>query len=399
MDLNDTPAQAQVRTRVRAWIASNVAQAPPAQPVGQEDNLDAHRRWQGRLVESGWAGVTWPVEYGGAGLGQDAELVVNQELERAGLPGVFDTIGVGVLGPTIITHGTDAQKQRYLAPLLHGDEVWCQMFSEPAAGSDLAGIRTRAVRDDDGGWRVSGQKLWTTNAHLATFGMLLARTNPDVPKHQGLTMFVIPLDAHGVTVRPLRQGTGVARFSEVFFDDVRLEEDADVGGIDHGWRVAMTVLTFERYALGSRTQSMQIRTEVFAEALAAEPEAARDPEVLRRFGEIETEFLALRYAYYRQLTALGRGELPGAKAALSKITSVNAAIAATDLLLDVLGPEALATPEWSHMAMYLPGLKSAGGTEQILRNMIGERELGLPGEPRVDKDVPFSALRRGGRAQ
>jgi alkylation response protein AidB-like acyl-CoA dehydrogenase len=399
MDLNDTPAQAELRARVRAWIERNMVQAPPAQPVGQEDNLVAHRRWQRSLAESGWAGVTWPVEYGGAGLGQDAEFVVNQELETAGLPGVFDTIGVGVLGPTIITHGTEAQKQRHLAPLLQGDEVWCQMFSEPAAGSDLAGIRTRAVRDDGGGWRVSGQKLWTTNAHVATFGMLIARTNPRLPKHQGLTMFVLPLDAPGVTVRPLRQGTGVARFSEVFLDDVRLGEDADLGGVDCGWRVAMTVLTFERYVLGSRTESQQFRTEIFAEALAAVPEATRDSEVLRRFGEVATEFCALRFSHYRQLTALGRREGPGAKAALSKITSVNAAVAATDLVLEVLGPEALATPEWAQMTLFLPGLKSAGGTEQILRNMIGERELGLPGEPRVDKNVPFSELGRGGQAQ
>jgi alkylation response protein AidB-like acyl-CoA dehydrogenase len=398
MDLNDTEDQAALRPRVRAWIEANAAHAPSSQTVGEEDTLDAHRRWQRQLAVAGWAGITWPAEYGGAGLGPDAEFVVNQELERAGLPGVFDTVGVGVLGPTIIAHGTDAQKIRYLAPLLRGDEVWCQMFSEPAAGSDLAAIRTRARRDENGSWLLSGQKVWTTNAHVASFGMLLARTDIEVPKHHGLTMFVVPLDAEGITIRPLRQATGVARFSEVFFDDVRLEVDSDLGGAGRGWSVAMTVLTFERYALGARTQSLQFTPKLFADALRYAEGAASDPDVLRRFGEAETEFLALRFTHYRQLTAIERGRMPGAEAAMSKITSVNAAVAAMDLVLDTLGPTGLASPEWSQMALFLPGLRSAGGTEQILRTMVGERVLGLPAEPRVDKDLPFSALGRSGRS-
>src|SRR5206468_8534201 len=178
--------------------------------------------WQRSLAEAGWVGATWPVEYGGGGRGPLEQVIVNQEINRARLPGMLDVIGVGMLGPTIMAHGSEEQKQRYLGPMLHADEVWCQLFSEPAAGSDLAGIQARARQADDGSWRLSGQKVWTTNAQFAAFGLLLARTDPDVPKHKGLTMFVVPIDAPGVTVRGLRQISGEAEFNEVVFDDVAL---------------------------------------------------------------------------------------------------------------------------------------------------------------------------------
>src|SRR4029077_10405517 len=191
-----------------------------------------HRAWQRALAEAGYAGIAWPREYGGQGLGPAEQIIVDQELSRAGVPGVLDQLGLGMIGQTIIARGTEAQKDRYLGPMLHADEVWCQLFSEPAAGSDLAAIQSRAVLQDDGSWRLSGQKVWTTNAHFASFGMLLARTDPDVPKHKGLTMFVVPMDAEGVTIRGLRQITGDAEFNEVFFDDVHLEPDATVGPVD-----------------------------------------------------------------------------------------------------------------------------------------------------------------------
>ena len=198
MDLSDSPEQARYRETVRAWLAEHRDEAPA--PSGSNEDgayIAARRRWQGALAEGGLAGVTWPAEYGGRGLGPIEHVIVNQEISAAGVPGILDTIGVGMLGPTLIGHGTDAQKARYLGPMLHGDEVWCQLFSEPAAGSDLAGIQARARRQDDGSWRLSGQKVWTTNAQFASFGLLLARTDPDVPKHKGLTMFVVPMDAAG----------------------------------------------------------------------------------------------------------------------------------------------------------------------------------------------------------
>jgi alkylation response protein AidB-like acyl-CoA dehydrogenase len=395
VDLRDTPEQARYRKQVRAWLDEHGADAPTASGSNEDAAyIDARRRWQGRLAEAGLAGVTWPREYGGQGLGPIEHVVVNQEIAAAGVPGILDTIGVGMLGPTIIAHGTEKQKGRYLGPMLHADEVWCQLFSEPAAGSDLAAIQTRARRQDDGSWRLSGQKVWTTNAQFASFGLLLARTDPDVPKHKGLTMFVVPMDADGVTVRGLRQISGEAEFNEVFFDDVRLEPDAAVGGVDDGWRTALTTLMFERLTIGLGTEGLGYKEGRFAKALAADATARRDPDVRRRLGEIAAELVAVKFGGYRALTALQRGQIPGAEAGLAKVTLVNAAIAAGELIADTLGPDALEDGgEWAYMISFLPGLKAAGGTEEILRNTIGERVLGLPPEPRLDKGIPFAELR------
>ena len=396
MDLNDTPEQAGYRAEVRAWLDANKAGAPglDGPEAGDEERFIAERRaWQGKLAEANLAGVTWPAEFGGGGRGPLEQVIVTQELSHAGVPGILDVIGVGMLGPTIIAHGTEEHKQRYLAPMLHGDEVWCQLFSEPAAGSDLAGIQTKAVADADGGFRISGQKVWTTNAHFASYGLILTRTNPEVSKHQGLTMFIVPMDAEGVTIRPLRQITGEAEFNEVFFDDVKVGADAVVGPVDGGWGVCLTTLLFERLAIGVGSEGFGYRAGRFANAIASDPAAAANSDVRQRLGHLAADLLALRYTGYRHLTAIARGGLPGTEAALGKVTAVKAAIEAGDLIADVLGPEALAEGEWSYLISFLPGLKSAGGTEEILRNMVGERVLGLPTEPRLDKGIPFSELR------
>ncbi|MHB8491619.1 MAG: acyl-CoA dehydrogenase family protein, partial [Solirubrobacteraceae bacterium] len=302
----------------------------------------------------------------------------------------------GMLGPTIIAHGSEEQKARYLGPLLHGDEVWCQLFSEPAAGSDLAAVQARARRQDDGSWRLSGQKVWTTNAQFASYGLLLARTDPDVPKHNGLTMFIVPIDAPGVTVRGLRQISGEAEFNEVFFDDVALAPDATVGAIGGGWGTALTTLMFERVTIGLGGEGLGYDPARFARAIAADEGARRDPNVRRRLGQIVSELTAVRFTGYRTLTALEHGQIPGPEAGLAKVTTVNCAIAAGDLIADVIGPDALEDDsEWAYVISFLPGLKSAGGTEEILRNTIGERVLGLPPEPRLDKGIPFSDLSSG----
>ena len=337
--------------------------------------------------------MTWPHEFGGRGLGPIEQVTVNQEISRAGAPGILDVIGIGMLGPCLIAHGSEAQKSRHLGPMLHGDEVWCQLFSEPGAGSDLAAVQTRARHNDDRTWTLNGQKVWTTNAHFASFGLLLARTDADLPKHKGLTMFIVPMDASGVTVRGLRQISGEAEFNEVFFDDVTLAEDAVVGGVGNGWGTALTVLMFERLTIGFGSETFGSPKQL-AELLAADPAARTDADVRLRLGHVITELLAVRFNGYRALTALSRGQIPGPEAGLAKVTMVNAAISATDLGADVLGPDALdRDSEWSYLISFLPGLKSAGGTEQILRNTIGERVLGLPPEPRLDKGVPFSELR------
>jgi alkylation response protein AidB-like acyl-CoA dehydrogenase len=398
MDLNDTPEQAEHRQRVRKWLEEHRSEAPALHGANairdDEERTAAHRAWQRKLAEAGFVGITWPAEYGGQGLGPLDQVVFNQELNRLGLPGIIDAIGVGMLGPTIIAHGSEDQKQRYLAPMLHADEVWCQLFSEPAAGSDLAGIQARAKRQDDGSWRLSGQKVWTTNAHIASFGLLLARTDADVPKHKGLTMFIVPLDAEGVTVRGLRQISGEAEFNEVFFDDVHLEPDATVGPVDGGWGVALTTLMFERLTIGGGAEGMGYRADRFAAAIAGDEAASADAEVRARLGRVATDLLSIRFTGYRMLTALQRGQIPGPEAGLSKVTLVNSGIAALDLVADVIGPDALQDGnDWSYLISFLPGLKSAGGTEEILRNTVGERVLGLPPEPRLDKGIPFSELR------
>jgi alkylation response protein AidB-like acyl-CoA dehydrogenase len=298
-----------------------------------------------------------------------------------------------MLGPCLIAHGTPDQKSRYLGPMLHGDEVWCQLFSEPGAGSDLAAVQTRARQNDDDTWTLNGQKVWTTNAQFAAHGLLLARTDADVPKHKGLTMFVVPMDAPGVTVRGLRQISGEAEFNEVFFDDVRLDADAVVGGVGNGWGTALTVLMYERLTIGFGSESFGSPARL-AQTLARDEVARSDSEARHRLGELITELLAVRFNGYRALTALAQGQIPGPEAGLAKVTMVNAAIAASDLGADIVGPDALeADSEWSYLISFLPGLKSAGGTESILRNTIGERVLGLPPEPRLDKGVPFSELR------
>src|SRR4051812_25883352 len=398
MDLNDTPEQAQYREQVRAWLQEHKAEAPVLRGEGalkdEDEVIAARREWQRKLAEAGLAGVTWPKEFGGQGLGPIEQGIVNQEISRAGVPGILDVIGVGMLGPTITPPGTDEQKARYLGPMLHGDEVWCQLFSEPAAGSDLAAVQTRARLEDDGSWVLNGQKVWTTNAQFAAFGLLLARTDPDQHKHKGLTMFVLPMDAEGVTVRGLRQISGEAEFNEVFLDDVRLPADAVVGQVNDGWRTALTTLMFERLTIGLGSEGMGYKEDRFARAIGADPDARRDPEVRKRLGEIGVDLLAIKFTGYRTLTALAKGQIPGPEAGLAKVTTVNAAIAAGELIADVLGPDALdEDDQWAYMISFLPGLKSAGGTEEILRNTIGERVLGLPPEPRLDKGVPFSELR------
>src|SRR5918995_6562188 len=392
MDLNDTPELAAYRARVRSWLDEHAGEAPPA------DDVTARREWQRKLAEAGLAAVTWPAEYGGQGLGPLHQVVVNQEIGRAGVPGIFDVIGVGMLGPTIIAHGDEEQKQRHLGPMLAADEVWCQLFSEPAAGSDLAGIQSRARREVGGGWRLSGQKVWTTNAQYAAFGLLLARTDAGVPKHKGLTMFVVPMDAEGITVRPLRQISGEAHFNEVFLDDVHLEPGAEVGPVDGGWGVAMTTLMFERVAIGLGGEGFGWRADRFATMLIEDEAGTLDPEVRHRFGKIAAEFLALRFTSYRMLTMLQRGGVPGPEGALAKVTTVKAAIDAGELIVDVLGPGALEDERAGRLVSDMPGIKSAGGTEEILRSMVGERVLGLPPEPRLDKGVPFAELRARERA-
>jgi alkylation response protein AidB-like acyl-CoA dehydrogenase len=390
VDLDDTPEQARYRARVRAWIEENRDGAPPAAAgIGGGADITERRRWQRRLVEAGLAGVMWPKEYGGAGLGPSEAVIANTELQRAGVAGVVDHIAIGDIGPAIIVHGTEEQRRRYLGPLLRGDEGWCQLFSEPAAGSDLAGILTRARRSDDG-WRIDGQKVWTTLAQHADLGMLLARTDPDVPKHAGLTMFIVPMRVPSVTVRPLRQISGEAHFNEVFFDGLEVGDDAVLGGVGDGWGVATTTLMYERLmAMVAFDELLQGPEQLLAPIL--DHPGSEDGRIRQAIARITTQRLGMRYALYRALTALERGTIPGPEAGLGKIDAVEASRQACELIAEVLGPDALEGTLGAATAE-MPGMRSAGGTEEILRNTVGERVLGLPAEPRLDKGIPFRDL-------
>jgi alkylation response protein AidB-like acyl-CoA dehydrogenase len=390
MNLDDTPSQAEFRAQARAWLSEHRHESPPIVRGLHVDDPAPYREWQGKLARAGLVGVTWPVQYGGGGLGPSEEMIAGEEIARSGCAQIVDHIAIGELGPTIIAYGTEEQKERYVGRMLHGIDGWCQLFSEPGAGSDLAGVTTRAKRTDEG-WVLNGQKVWTTLAQAADFGLLLARTDPEVPKHKGLTMFIVAMDAPGVTVRPLRLMSGSAPFNEIFFDDVALADDAVVGPIDGGWGVSITTLMYERLMALAAFEHMSPSPEALIAPLLDSP-ALSDGDVRRRIAELTVDRLALRYTAYRALSDLESGRMPGPESGLGKIGVVEAGRKAAALIAEVLGPDAL-EGEWGELAAEMPGMRSAGGTEEILRNTIGERVLGLPAEPRLDKGVPFSELR------
>lgn len=396
MDLNDTPEQAEFRARVRAWLGEHAHESPP--PITGLHIADPvpYRRWMSKLVDGGLVGVTWPAEFGGGGLSPLEDMIAGAEMARAGVASIADHITIGNLGPTVYTYGTVEQKSRYLSLMLHGEEGWCQLFSEPGAGSDLAGVATRAVRNE-GGWRISGQKVWTTMAQHADYGLMLARTNPDAPKHRGLTMFIVPMKAAGVKVVPLRLISGSSPFNEVFFDDVQVDDDAVVGPVDGGWGVAMTTLMYERMAILAIFEQMAPDPAVLLRPYVDHP-LAQEPSVRRRAAELAVEMQALRLTAYRAISALQEGRIPGPEAGLGKIAIIEAGRKGAELGAELLGPSAL-NGELGELAAEMPGMRSAGGTEEILRNTIGERVLGLPAEPRGDKTMPYSELSRSGRQE
>ncbi len=402
MDFDDTPDEAAYRTTVRAVLeerADELVHVVPGEgPVDARGHEAELRRTQRVLAEAGLIGVPWPREFGGQGGTLVQQAIVAQELARARIPTLINHIGLGMCGPTVIAHGSDDQRQRYLARLLRADDVWCQLFSEPASGSDLAALRTTAVRDGED-WIVNGQKVWTTLAHVADYGILLTRTDPDRPKHAGLTMFVVDMHAPGVTVRPLRQLGGQADFNEVFFDDVRIPDSERLGEPGEGWRVALTTLMNERVTIGGAGTDLGQPVEVLA-AYARDRLPALDParQVLSRqaVGRAVVAGLATRYTGYRRFTVLSQGGLPGPEASAGKLAGTAAAKLVADAGMRLLGDDAVyaATADgddtWQRTQGYLPGLAIAGGTDQVLRNILGERVLGLPPEPRNDKTAPFS---------
>jgi len=365
------------------------------------DDLEAGRAYLRALADGGWAVPTWPVEYGGLGATPAQAGIVAQELARFDVPDLYPyLIGLAIAGPTLVAHATPEQCSRWLPAIRTGDDIWCQLFSEPDAGSDLASLATRAERDGDH-WRVSGSKVWTSRAHYSQRGLLLARTDPSVPKHAGISAFALDMHAPGVTVSPLRQMNGDTHFSEVHFDDAPV---ADVDLIDapgEGWRVARTALTYERGAgaVGGGGWGADLKDRLVD--LVRRRGAATDPVVRQRLAATIIQLEVARLTVRRARDAAKAGRSPGPEGSGSKLRGSAGLKAAASLALDVLGPDGVAgidgDGEWETLFLTSPSISIRGGTDEIQRNIVGERVLGLPSEPRADVDVPFSDLPRTAR--
>ena len=375
MDLRDTPVEGAFRAGARAWIEANLPEGLRG-GRGHED-ADARLDWSRRLAAAGYAGLTWPQEYGGAGAPYSHQAILFEELAQAGAPQHLGVIGLGMAGPTIMAHGTDEQKARYLAKILTAEEIWCQGFSEPGAGSDLAGVRTRADLRD-GRFVVNGQKVWSSHAHIADWCLLLTRSDPDSERHAGLTYLLADMRSPGVEVRPLRQITGDSEFNEIFFTDVEVPAENVLAGIGQGWTVAMTTLLHERGTLGfALTGGLEI---VVRKLIDLARERSLDDARLR--DRIAYEWIALqalKYTNYRALTALVETGIPGPEGSGSKLWWSEANQRVANLALELLGPEAQVEDGfWSYLQLRSRGNTIEAGTSEILRNIIAERVLGLP---------------------
>lgn len=373
MEFKDSQAEAAFREEARAFLAAH-APKEALDFTSDEVVLGPARAWQRTLHANGWAALTWPAEHGGRGLGPVEQVIWNQELFARGIRGGPFMVGIGMAGPTIIAHGTAAQKARYLSPMLSGQEIWCQLFSEPGAGSDLAALATSAVRNGDE-WVVTGQKVWSSGAHLADFGILLARTDPAAPKHRGISYFLLPMSASGVRIRPLRQMTGHSHFSEVFFDEVRVPHQNLVGKEGEGWTVAMTTLLNERMAIGGIDPMASFRS-VFEAALAKKERV--DRLLLDELMRLYSRARSLELLSARALTQLEKGQAP-LMGSLMKLAIAAIRTQEAELGMRLLGPDALLRKgPFQDKFLAAPSLHIAGGSDQIQRNLIAERVLGLP---------------------
>ncbi|MFC4912747.1 acyl-CoA dehydrogenase family protein [Actinomadura gamaensis] len=382
------------RDRARAWLAERTADLPP------DPGLAEARAFMADLYDAGFAGITWPAEYGGRGLSAAEERAFQQAAADFTLPvGVFG-IGLGMCGPTLLSLGTEEQKRRYIRPLLRGEEIWCQMFSEPGAGSDVASLQTRAVRDG-GHWVVDGQKVWTSVARQADFGLLIARTDPAVPKHQGITMFVIDMHDPGVDVRPLRDMTGESHFNEIFFTGVRVPAENVVGEVNGGWSAAVTTLLHERVSIGMGAARTE-RPASFAALRAAARERGLlgEPGVRDQLLDLYLRERAFDLLNARMSQEVKAGISPGARGSVSKLLLAELTLAGADTASEILGPESVVGDGPIPRALaWAPGMALGGGTNEIMRNIIGDRVLGLPREPQVDRNIPFRALKVGTQAK
>ncbi|MBR1217593.1 acyl-CoA dehydrogenase [Bradyrhizobium sp. U87765 SZCCT0131] len=414
MNFDDTPQEAAFRKLARDWIDANAPKELEAElsrpSVGRislerGNIIEASKAWQKKKAEGGWACLHWPKEYGGRGA-SPIERVIWQQEEGVydKLAGVF-LIGQGMCGPTMMAYASEAQKQHYLPKLASGEHIWCQLFSEPSAGSDVAGLRTRAERDGDD-WIINGQKIWTSGAHYSDYGILITRTDPSQPKHKGLTMFFLDMKSPGVEVRPIKQANGQQEFNEVYFTNVRIPDAQRLGAVNDGWNVSLTTLMNERMSIGARVATGFPEMFAFCSDLMLEDGPALDDRAVRsKLANWAVRTSGLKYTSYRSISALSRGERPGPENSIGKLVSGSMLQDIAAYAADLQGAAGVLTDpkvaeaagQFQSMLLRSPSDRIAGGTDEILRNIIAERVLGLPGDIRVDKDVPFNQIPTKGR--
>jgi alkylation response protein AidB-like acyl-CoA dehydrogenase len=392
MDFDDTPEEAAFRAEAHAWLADHAKllsdETPPpvalteAHSEEEQRHVRESKEWQATLYDGGWAGITWPKEYGGRGGTPIQSVIFAQEQARFDVPGSVFAQGIGMAGPALMAHGSDALKDRFLQPMLRGDDVWCQLFSEPGSGSDLASLSTRAVADGDQ-WVVNGQKVWTSSAHFSDWGILLARTGDQESRHRGITYFLVDMKTPGIEVRPLRQITGASHFCEVFFNDVLVPDAQRVGEVDGGWMVAMTTLTSERTLISNIGGDRFERIHDLARRFGRD----RDPVTRQELVRAYIGFELVKYLGWRQITALSQGTPSGPASSLAKLGLSRLLGETGDLVMSLQGAAGTVDSDDPHVR-YLQGQflgqwssRFGGGTEQVQRNIIGERLLGLPREP------------------
>lgn len=413
MDFSDTKEEAAFREEVRGWIAENAPdylfESLSTSGFGSTrtedyDPLTEAKKWQKKKADAGWACIQWPKEYGGRGATPIESVIWGQEEGvYARLSGNF-IIGQGMCAPTMMAFASEQDKQHYLPKLASGEEVWCQLFSEPHSGSDLAGLRTRAEKDGDD-WVINGQKIWTSGAQHSDYGILITRTDPEVPKHRGLTMFFLDMKSAGIDIRPIKQSNGDSGFNEVYFDNVRIPDSQRLGGVGDGWKVALTTLMNERLAIGGSiaTGFAEIK-ELVDELKIATGTAIDNPAVRSRLADWYAKSAGLKNTAARAISALSKGETPGPENSIGKLVAGGMMQDIAKFALDLQGlGGAIVDPEiqassarLQGMLMRSPAVRIEGGTDQILRNIIAERVLGLPEEMRADKGMPFSKIPKGG---
>jgi alkylation response protein AidB-like acyl-CoA dehydrogenase len=399
MDFNDSPEETAWREDCRSWLEEHAPVAVGERPardleIGGGDYLDRAKRWQATKFEAGFARITWEPEFGGRNGTTMQQIIFGQEEAKFPLPTEAFIIGLGMIAPTLRAVGTDEQKQRYLTKLLRGDEIWCQLFSEPGAGSDVASLSMTATRDGDE-WLLNGQKVWTSGAQYSDYGEVICRTSPDAEKHKGITAFIVDMKAPGITIKPLKQMNGGANFNEVFFDDARVPHERVLGDVNEGWTVAITTLMNERVAIGSGGGGGGRASVHDVIGLARERGANTDARVRQQLAGLYTKTRISRFLSMRTLTAASQGKIPGPEGSIGKLFGARLITELGELTMSLGGADAVAGDiRLAQTLLMAPASHIAGGSDEVMKNIIGERVLGLPGEPRPDKGVAWKDVPR-----